>query len=62
LSYNRFIELLPKIIVPLTAFMTSRCGTSQGIAFIDSTPLKVCKNIRIPRHKTFVKEAGRSKS
>jgi hypothetical protein len=62
LSYNRFIELLPTIIMPLTAFMNSRCGTSQGIAFIDSTPLKVCKNIRIPRHKTFVKEAGRGKS
>jgi hypothetical protein len=62
LSYNRFIELLPTIIMPLRAFMNSRCGTSQGIAFIDSTPLKVCKNIRIPRHKTFVKEAGRGKS
>jgi hypothetical protein len=62
LSYNRFIELIPKIIVPLTAFMQSRCGTSEGIAFIDSTPLRVCKNIRIPRHKTFVEEAGRGKS
>ncbi len=62
LSYNRFIELVPHIIVPLTAFMQSRCRTSQGIAFVDSTPLKVCKNIRIPRHKTFVKEAGRGKS
>lgn len=42
--------------------MKSRCGTSQGIAFIDSTPLRVCKNLRIPRHKTFVDEAGRGKS
>jgi hypothetical protein len=62
LSYNRFIELLPNIIVPLTAFMKSRCVTSQGIAFVDSTPLRVCKNIRIPRHKTFVDVAGRGKS
>ena len=62
LSYNRFIELLPKIVVPLTAFMKTRCGTSQGIAFVDSTPLRVCKNIRIPRHKTFVEDAGRGKS
>jgi hypothetical protein len=62
LSYNRFIELVPTIIVPLTTFMNSRCGTSQGLAFIDSTPLKVCKNIRIPRHKTFVRQAGRGKS
>jgi len=35
---------------------------SQGIAFIDSTPLAVCKNIRIPRHKTFKGQAGRGKS
>jgi hypothetical protein len=48
LSYNRFIELLPRLLVPLTAFMLSRCGSPQGIAFIDSTPLAVCKNIRIP--------------
>lgn len=62
LSYNRFIEVLPKLLVPLTVFMHSRCGNSQGIAFIDSTPLAVCKNIRIPRHKTFKGQAGRGKS
>ncbi|MGJ0428216.1 IS982 family transposase [Methylobacter sp.] len=62
LSYNRFIELMPELLAPITAFMNSRRGVSAGIAFIDSTPLKVCKNIRIPRHKTFVKEAGRGKS
>jgi hypothetical protein len=62
LSYNRFIELISQIAGPLAAFMKSRCGTSQGIALIDSTPLCVCKNSRIPRHKTFVNEAGRGKS
>lgn len=62
LSYNRFVELIPKLLAPLTAFMQSRCGSTQGIAFIDSTPLSVCKNIRIPRHKTFKDEAGRGKS
>lgn len=62
LSYHRFIELIPQIIVPLTAFMKSRCGIAQGIAFIDSTSLRVCKNIRILRHKTFVDQAGRGKS
>jgi hypothetical protein len=62
LSYNRSIELLPHIIGPLTAFMNSRCVTLQGIAFIDSTPLKVCKNSRIPRHKNFVNETGRGQS
>lgn len=61
-SYNRFIELMPAILVPLTAFMQTRCGRSKGIAFVDSTPLCVCKNIRIPRHKTFKQDAQRGKS
>jgi hypothetical protein len=61
-SYNRFIELLPDVLIPLTFFMQSRCGKGDGIAFIDSTPLRVCNNLRIPRHKTFKEEAGRSKS
>jgi len=61
-SYNRFIELLSDVLIPLSCFMQSRCSNGDGIAFIDSTPLRVCKNIRIPRHKTFKEEAGRSKS
>ena len=61
-SYNRFIELLPDVLIPLTIFMQSRCKTGNGIAFIDSTPLRVCKNLRIPRHKTFEGEAERGKS
>jgi hypothetical protein len=61
-SYNRFVELMSEILEPLAAFMQSRCGKSEGIAFVDSTPLCVCDNIRIPRHKTFAGVAGRSKS
>lgn len=63
-SYNRFIELLPDVLMPLSCFMQSRCkaGNGIGIAFIDSTPLCVCENIRIPRHKTFKDMAGRGKS
>ena len=61
-SYNRFVELMSEILEPLAAFMQSRCGKSEGIAFVDSTPLCVCENLRIPRHKTFAGIAGRSKS
>ena len=61
-SYNRFVELMSSCLEPLTAFMQSRCGKSEGIAFIDSTPLCVCDNLRIARHKTFAGVAGRSKS
>jgi hypothetical protein len=58
-SYNRFVELMPDALMPIAAFMQSRCGMGKGIAFIDSTSLCVCKNIRIPRHKTFKDVAGR---
>ncbi len=61
-SYNRFVELMSGVLMPIAAFMQGRCGTGKGIAFIDSTPLCVCKNIRIPRHKTFKDVAGRGKS
>lgn len=61
-SYQRFIERIPEALVPLTRFLQSRCEASRGIAFIDSTPLRVCENLRIPRHKTFVDTAGRGKS
>jgi hypothetical protein len=33
-SYNRFIELLPDILIPLTFFMKSRCATGNGFAII----------------------------
>ena len=61
-SYSHFIELKPRIMMPLTLFMHSLCKPGRGLAFIDSTPLRVCQNLRIPRHKTFKKDAGRSKS
>lgn len=50
-SDNRFVELQAEVLNPLAAFMQSRCVKSQGIAFVDSTALRVCENIRIPRHK-----------
>lgn len=61
-SYNRFIELMSEVIMPLALFMQSRCQPSRGIAFVDATSLKVCTNLRIPRHCTFAGLAGRSKS
>jgi hypothetical protein len=61
-SYNRFIEVMADILMPIAAFMPSRCVKGNGIAFDDLTPLCVCKNIRIQRHKTFKEVAGRVKS
>jgi hypothetical protein len=45
----------------MCAYFTSLKGKPTGIEFIDSTSLKVCHNVRIPRHKTFAGVAQRGK-
>lgn len=61
-SYNRFVELAQSLLIPLTAYLHTRRVTARGIAFVDSTPLRVCHNRRIPRHKTFADFAQRGKN
>ncbi len=62
-SYNRFVELQASVILPLTLFLKTCClGDCSGISFIDSTPIRVCKNKRIPRHRVFDGIAQRGKS
>ena len=48
--------------MPLMFFMMSRLGKKTGIYYIDSTPLPVCHNRRIQRHKTFAGLAERGKT
>lgn len=61
-SYNRFVELEKEVAIPLALFikkvLLSKC---TGISFVDSTPLRVCKNQRIHIHKTFKGIAQRGK-
>lgn len=61
-SYNRFIEFVPGAFVPLCAYLQRRKGAVSGIAFIDSTPLKVCHNRRIHQHHVFKELAQRGKT
>jgi hypothetical protein len=61
-SYQRFIELLPRALVPLCCYLSTRKGRCTGIAFIDSTPLAVCDNHRIATHKVFEGLATRGKT
>jgi hypothetical protein len=61
-SYNRFIDLIPGTFVPLCAYLQSRKGEVTGIAFVDSTPLKVCHNRRISQHHVFKDLAQRGKT
>ena len=62
-SYNRFLELMQSATLPMTIFMKSCCmGEGTGISFIDSTPIRVCKNKRIKRNKVFAGLAQIGKS
>ena len=61
-SYNRFVELEKKVMFPLTVFIKKvLLGKCTGISFVDSTPLRVCRNRRIHMHKTFKGFAARGK-
>jgi hypothetical protein len=59
--YSRFVELIPMTLLPLCAYLQTRKGESTGIQFIDSLPLRVCHNRRIPSHKVFAGLAQRGK-
>lgn len=62
-SYNRFVELQQKALLPMTIFLKAmRLGKSTGISFVDSTAVSVCKNKRIFNHKVFKDIAQRGKS
>ena len=61
-SYTRFVELMPRALVPLCCSLHTRKGRGTGIACIDSTPLGVCHNRRIATHKVFAGWATRGKT
>lgn len=47
-SYNRFVELEKEVAIPLALFIKKvLLGKCTGISFVDSTPLRVCRNQRI---------------
>ena len=62
LSYTRLVERMSTITVPLCAYLTQRYGQPTRIAFIDSTSLCVCHNLRIPRHLVFKGMARRGRT
>ena len=63
LSYNRFVEIMQSITVPLILYlMKGSFSKCSGINFVDSTSLDVCDNHRIWSHKVFKDLAKRGKS
>ena len=61
-SYKRFVELIPSALPAMCLYLRVRFGQKTGVAFIDSTPLSVCHNKRIGRHRVFAEMAMRGKS
>ena len=62
-SYNRFVELIPMVLIPLIAFLKlKRLVISNEITFIDSTKIAICNNKRIKQNRTFEGIAKRGKS
>jgi hypothetical protein len=60
--YERFITPTKRVWALLAVFLASRMGRKTGIYYIDSTPLSVCHNKRIAKHKVFAGHAGRGKT
>ena len=62
-SYNRFTELMQQNLMPMVLFLKTCCmGNCTGISFVDSTPIRVCKNKRIRNNKVFKGIATTGKS
>ncbi len=61
-SYSRFVELMPTVLLPLVAYLHTHMGRCTGISFVDSTPLAVCHPARIQQHRVFALDAARGKS
>jgi hypothetical protein len=60
--YDRFIQIIPSLFIPIIIMMHHLSGRKTGIYYADSTHFAVCKNLRIMRHKTFEGLAARGHS
>ena len=61
-SYSRCVEVEADTLLLLAAFLATRFGRCTGLSFIDSTPLKVCHNLRSKSPKVFKGVAQRGVS
>lgn len=61
-SYTRFVELVPSVLLPLCAYLRHCFGSCTGISYIDSTALHVCHNRRIAQHRVFDGLAARGRT
>ena len=60
--YDRFIQIMPKLLVPLSILLQCLFGEARGIYFLDATKLSICHNRREKRNKVFGKIAEKGKT
>jgi len=61
-SYQRIVELTPRCVAPLATLFECLKGACDGVSIADATPVAVCDNKRIPRHRVFKGKAERGKT
>ena len=54
LSYSRFVELMPGVVVPLSAYLEKHYGKCNGISYVDATKLFAYYHKGIHRHLVFI--------
>lgn len=52
-SYERFVQIIPKLFIPLSLLLHSLRGEETGVYVADSTKLAVCKCARRSQHRVF---------
>jgi len=62
ISYSRFVQLMPRFMMPMATFLKASFGKCSGISIIDSTSINICHNRRITRNKVFSGLAERGKT
>jgi len=62
LSYNRFVALMPQLLVPLICMLHCLSGERDNLYFIDSTKMQICHNKRTSSNRVFcgLAKIGRS--
>jgi hypothetical protein len=60
--YERFLTLTKYVLSLLTLFLACMTTTKSGIYYVDSTPLPVCHNKRIAKHRVFGGLASRGRT
>ena len=60
--YDRFIQIMPKLLVPLSILLQCLFGEARGIYFLDATKLSICHCKREKRNKVFKMIAEKGKT